>query len=332
MPDMKTHWGILATGTIAAKFTEDLRLVPDAEVVAVGSRTAAAAEAFAQRYDIPRGYGCWADLAADPDVDVVYVATPHAAHYSAALICVEAGKAVLVEKPFTLDVTTAENLLAVAREQRVFAMEAMWMRCLPGIRRVAELLADGAIGQVTAVHAEFGIPGPFEATHRLRDPALGGGALLDLGVYPVSLAHLALGAPATIQATAQLTAEGVDANSGLLLGYPGGAIAALTCGMVGGTRNAASITGTDGRIDLPGPFHRPRRFTLHRHGGEPEEFETPFEGWGYHFEAAEVSRCLAAGQLESPLVPHAATLEVLAVLDAARSQLGVTYPDPAPAA
>lgn len=332
MPGMITHWGILATGTIAAKFTEDLRLLPDAEVVAVGSRTAAAAAAFARRYDIPHAYGSWAELAADPVVDVVYVATPHAAHYSAALICVEAGKAVLVEKPFTLDVHTAENLLAVARELHVFAMEAMWMRCLPGIRRVAELVADGAIGEVTAVHADFGVPGPFETTHRMRDPALGGGALLDLGVYPVALADLMLGAPGTIQATAQVTAEGVDANTGLLLGYPGGAIAALTCGMVGTTRNAASITGSQGRIDLPSPFHRPKRFTLHRQGAEPEEFETPFDGWGYHFEAAEVARCLAAGLPESPLVPHAATLAVLAVLDSARSQLGVTYPGLAPAA
>lgn len=327
MPGMTVRWGILATGTIAARFTEDLRLVPDAEVVAVGSRTAVAAQAFAERYGVPRAHGSWADLAADPDVDVVYVATVHPAHYRAALTCIEAGKAVLVEKPLTLDVPTAERLLAAARARGVFAMEAMWTRCLPAIRRVAGLIADGAIGEVATVHAEFGLAGPFEPTHRLRDPAQGGGALLDLGIYPVALANLVLGPPTTIQATARLTAEGVDAHTGLLLGHPSGAIAALTCGITGATRNAASITGSDGRIDLPGPFHCPKRFTLHRRGADPEEIHAPFEGWGYHLEAAEVGRCLRAGLVESPLVPHAATLEVLAVLDAARAQLGVSYPD-----
>lgn len=326
MPSMVTRWGILATGGIAAKFTEDLGRLADAEVVAVGSRTAAAAQGFATRYGIPRAYGTWAQLADDPDVDVVYVATPHSAHLPAALRCIEAGKAVLVEKPLTLDVPSAQRLLSAANERGSFVMEAMWMRCLPAIRRIVELLADGAIGQVTAVHADFGLPGPFLATHRLRDPALGGGALLDLGIYPVSLAHLALGAPETMQATAQLTEEGVDANTGLLFGYASGGIAVLSCSLVGATRNAGSITGTDGRIDLPPQFYRPGRFTLHRHDAEPEEFEFPIEGWGYHHEAAEVARCLAEGATESPLVPHRTTLEVLTTLDAVRAQLGVAYP------
>lgn len=327
MHRMAVRWGILATGTIAAKFTEDLALVPDAEVVAVGSRTAASAQAFAQRYGIPRAHGSWASLATDPDVDVVYVATPHPAHYPAALACVEAGKAVLVEKPFTLDTTSARGLLAAARDRGVFAMEAMWTRCLPGIRRLGELLADRAIGEVTCVQADFGLAGPFDAAHRLRDPALGGGALLDLGIYPVTLAHLALGVPTTIQAVAALTPEGVDANTGLLFGYPSAAIAVLACSLVGATGNTGSITGTDGRIDLPSPFHRPGHLLVHRRG-RTSTIETDFPGWGYHFEAAEVNRCLRAGLLESPLVPATATLEVLGILDSVRDRLGVVYPEP----
>ena len=327
MPGMTIRWGILATGGIAARFTEDLRLLPDAEVVAVGSRTPVAAQAFAQRYDIPRAHGSWTDLAADPDVDVVYVATPHSAHYPAALTCIEAGKAVLVEKPLTLDAPAATRLLAAARERGVFAMEAMWMRCLPTILRAVDLIAGGAIGEVTSVQADFGLAGPFAASHRLRDPALGGGALLDLGIYPVSLAHLVLGVPTTVTALAQLTTEGVDDNTALLLGYPDGAIAALTCGTRGATPVVAAITGSDGRIELPGPFYCPQSFTLYRRdAATAEEIRVPFDGGGYHFEAAEVGRCLAAGLLESPLVPHATTIEVLDILDTARAQIGLAYP------
>ena len=159
----------------------------------------------------------------------------------------------------------------------------------------------------------------------MRDPALGGGALLDLGIYPITLAHLALGAPETIQATAQLTPEGVDANTGLLFGYPSGALAALTCGLMGSTGGTAAVTGTDGRIDLPGPFHRPRHLVL-RQRESVRTVAADFAGWGYHFEAAEVNRCLREGLLESPLVPLATTLEVLGVLDTVRAQLGVVYP------
>ncbi|HEY3001774.1 MAG TPA: Gfo/Idh/MocA family oxidoreductase [Kribbellaceae bacterium] len=324
-PD-RVRWGILATGWVAGRFTEDLRLLDECEVVAVGSRTLAAAEAFASRHDIPRAYGSWAALAADPDVDVVYVATPHAAHRQAALTCIDAGKAVLVEKPVTLDAGSAQELVTAARRRGTFLMEAMWMRCLPVVRRVARLIADGAIGAVTSVRADFGLPGPFDPAHRLRDPALGGGATLDLGIYPVTLAHLALGMPDTVQAVATRTPEGVDENTGILLGYPSGAVATLSCGFVGETPCTAAISGTLGRIDLPSPFYRPDRFTLHGTGAAPAVVEEPIRGWGYHFEAAEVNRCLRAGLGESPLVPASTSVAVLSILDQIRARIGVTYP------
>jgi predicted dehydrogenase len=320
------RWGILATGTIAARFVADLRRLPDAEVLAVGSRSQAAADAFARRHAIPRAYGDWAALAADRDLDVVYVATPHSAHLAAAAQCLAAGRAVLCEKPLTLDAGSARELIDTARAAGVFLMEGMWTRCNPTIRRLVELVGAGAIGPVTAVHADFGLAGPLPAGHRLRDPALGGGALLDLGVYPVTLAHLLLGRPDRIEAWASLTPEGVDQHTGLLFGYPTGSLAALTCGFVGAGRNAAVVTGQTGRIELPTAFWCPTQLTLHRPGADPAVLEAPLVGHGYGPEAAEVHRCLRAGLVESPLVPHAATLEVMTMLDGIRARIGVTYP------
>ena len=324
MTEKATRWGVLGTGGIADVFASDLTFAAGADLAAVGSRTIEAATTFADRHGFARAHGSWAELAADPEVDVIYVATPHAFHRDSAMACLEAGKPVLCEKPMTLDLATSALLVQEARVQGVFLMEAMWMRCNPAIRQIASLVASGVIGSVTAVHADFGLQGPFPADHRLRDPALGGGALLDLGVYPLNFAHLILGTPQTVRAWAQLTPEGVDETTGVLLGYESGAVAALTCSINGASRNAASITGTTGRIDLPVGFFAPRGFTVTR-GDEVEEVEVAYEGRGYHFEAAEVQRCLAEGLLESPLMPQATTLEIMNLMDTIRDEVGVSY-------
>jgi predicted dehydrogenase len=322
----RVRWGILSTGAIARAFVADLRLVPDAEVVAVGSRSQDTADRFAAQHAIPRAYGSWRALAEDPGVDVVYVATPHVAHHAATLTCLRAGKATLTEKPFAIDLAQARELVEAARSAGVFLMEAMWTRCFPVIHTVAGLLADGAIGTVVDVHADFGVAGRFGPTHRLRARELGGGALLDLGVYPVTLAHLVLGAPDEVTAWARLTPEGVDENTGMLFGYRSGALAALTCSITGDTGRRAVITGTGGRIELDRDFFRPTGYTLHRGYREPpQRVEAPVEGQGYHFEAAEVHRCLREGLTESPVVPLAETLAVMATLDAVRDRIGVRY-------
>jgi predicted dehydrogenase len=321
----RTRWGILATGGIATSFVQDLKLLPDADVVAVGSRSAESAQAFAAKHEIPRAYGSWRDLADDGDIDVVYVATPHSAHYAATRILLEAGRAVLCEKPFTLDLTTTVELIDMARDRGLFLMEAMWMRCNPSVLRMVELIRDGAIGEVTSVHADFGVAGPFEPTHRMRAPELGGGALLDLGVYPISFAHLILGEPDHVRAWAKIGPEGTDENTGIIFGYDSGALAALTSGMLGQTALGATVTGTKGRIVLDPPFFRPDQFTLHRDGAEPEVVEVPRTGLGYLHEAMEVQRCLRAGLTESPLVPHAVTIQVMDLLDKVREQIGVSY-------
>lgn len=246
------RWGVLATGGIAATFTADLQAMPDAEVVAVASRTDASAKAFAERFGIPRAYGNWAALVADEDVDVVYVATPHSAHREATALALEAGKHVLCEKAFTINEREARELVKLARDRGLFLMEAMWTYCNPVIRRMTELVRDGAIGEIRTVQADFGFAGDFGAEHRLRDPALGGGALLDLGVYPVSFAHLLLGEPDRVQADALLSPEGVDLNTGMLLSWDSGANALLSCSLVGHHPTAATVIGTAKPDGLPG--------------------------------------------------------------------------------
>lgn len=323
------RWGILATGGIAASFTANLLDMPDAEVVAVASRTDASAKAFAERFAIPRAYGEWGALADDEDVDVVYVATPHASHRVAAGLCLESGRAVLCEKAFTLNAREALELVTLARRRGLFLMEAMWMYCHPLIRRMKALVDDGAIGDVRTVQADFGLAGPFPPAHRLRDPAQGGGSLLDLGVYPVSFAQLLLGEPSGVSARATLSDEGVDLQTGMLLSWESGAHALLHCSINAGTPVTASVTGSRGRIDIPNGFFFPDRFVLHRDGCDPEEFAASPE-YGprdsLKHEAAEVMHRLRAGDTESPVVPLDGTLAVMRTLDAVRERIGVRYP------
>ncbi|MFE6171727.1 Gfo/Idh/MocA family protein [Streptomyces sp. NPDC056464] len=333
MAEQSVRWGILATGGIAAAFTADLVDLPDAEVVAVASRRQDSADAFAERFGIPRAYGDWSALAEDGDIDVVYVATPHSAHREAAGLCLEAGRNVLCEKAFTLNAREARELVALAKARGSFLMEAMWMYCNPLVRRLKALVDDGAIGEVRHVQADFGLAGPFPPSHRLRDPAQGGGAPLDLGVYPVSFAQLLLGEPSDVTARATLSAEGVDLQTGALLSWDSGALASLHCSIVGGTATSASVTGSGGRIDVPNGFFFPDRFVLHRDGRDPEEFTAdPADGPrnSLRHEAAEVMRALRAGETESPLVPLEGTLAVMRTLDAIRDRVGVRYPGEAP--
>ncbi|HEY5835871.1 Gfo/Idh/MocA family protein [Streptomyces sp.] len=329
----RVRWGILSTGGIAATFTEALLTMPDAEVAAVASRSAESAKRFAERYGIARAYGSWAELAADDGIDVVYVATPHSAHRAAAGLCLEAGRAVLCEKAFTLNSREARELVDLARERGLFLMEAMWTYCNPLIRRLVRLIREeGVIGEVRHVSAHFGVAREFPPSHRLRDPAQGGGALLDLGVYPVSLAHLFLGEPDEIQAWARLTPERVDGNTGIVLGYRSGAVATLSCSLTADTGAPALIAGTAGRVEIPDGFFHADRFTLHRPGLAPEtvrltDVHPDPDRSSMRHEAAEAMRCLRADLLESPVVPLDGTLAVMRTMDTVRSRIGVRYPE-----
>ncbi|WP_211215364.1 Gfo/Idh/MocA family protein [Actinoalloteichus spitiensis] len=321
-PDRPLNWGIVATGGIAGTVVEDLARLPDAIPHAVSSRRLERAEEFAARHGVRRAYGDYRALLDDPDVDVVYVATPHSQHHEVSRAALLAGKHVLCEKAFTVTVAQAEELTSLARARGLFLMEAMWTRFNPLIRRLGALLADGAVGEVRSVRADFGFAVPYDPAARLWDPAQGGGALLDLGVYPVSFAHLVLGEPTELTVRGSLAANGVDAEAGLLLGYPDGRYASLGCTLVAHQTARASVVGTTGRLELADPFFNPSSLTLVTPGRDPEVFEHPIEGRGYGHQLREVHRAVRAGEVESPLMRHEESVAVMRTLVRALRGLG----------
>jgi len=315
------RWGVLGTGRIAGEFASDLALLGDQRVEAVGSRSLETARAFAGAHAVPRFYGSYQELVNDPDIDIVYVATPHSAHCPNALLALAAGKPVLVEKPFALDATEARAMVALAREKRLFLLEAMWMRFLPHIRSVQAILARGAIGEVMSVQADHGWWFERDPRHRLFAPELGGGALLDLGIYPVSLATLVLGLPDQIASTTTPAFTGVDAQVSIAMRYPGGAQALLHTTLLATVGNQARITGTLGRIEIDPIFYTPTGFTVvDRDGAVLERHERNYTGHGLRESAVEAARCLRLGLLESPLMPLDETIAILGILDTIRSQ------------
>ncbi len=269
------NWGIVGPGRIAAKVVADFAQVPGAEAVAVASRSADRAAAFAAEHGLARSYGSYGELIADAGIDVVYIATPHPQHLTIALAAIAAGKAVLVEKTFTATVAGAEQVVATARAAGVFAMEAMWTRFQPAIVAARALIDDGAIGEVRQLQADLGVDRPYDESDRLFDPAQGGGAMLDLGVYPVSFAQYFLGVPDRVEVTGSLAPTGVEWEVGLLLGYDDGRAATVLGSLRHQTPGAARIFGTEGWIDIPPRFHHPSRIVLHRKGRDPEEIVRP---------------------------------------------------------
>lgn len=320
------RWGILGTGNIANQFAKGLAALEDAELVAIGSRRAESANRFADTYNVPNRHDSYEALAADPDVEIVYVATPHVYHAENSLLCLNAGKGVLCEKPFTLNTAQAQRVIDVARQQQIFLMEAVWTRFLPHLDEAMRLVADGAIGEVTMLQANFGFRTQVDAASRLFDPALGGGALLDVGIYPVYLAHLLLGKPQEVRSLAHLGSTGVDEQAAFLFGYTGGAVAVLSTAIRADLPHTAVIAGTAGRIVLNERWWAPSSFTLQRDGHSEETITPSIIGNGYNYEAAEAGRCLRAGLLESAKLPHQLTLDVMQSMDALRAEWGLRYP------
>ncbi|OQA19429.1 MAG: 1,5-anhydro-D-fructose reductase [Chloroflexi bacterium ADurb.Bin360] len=351
-----THWGILGTGAIAQQFARGLRDLPDAQLVAVGSRTAESAERFGRAFDVSHCHADYRALAEDPDVDVIYIGTPHPFHAENTLLCLRAGKAVLCEKPFALNAAEARMVIAEARTRRLFLMEAMWMRYLPAMVQVRRWLAEGVIGEVRMVVADFGFRAPFDPHSRLLDPALGGGALLDVGIYPVSLAFMVLGTPARVTGAAHLGVTGVDEQSAWIFEYPQGQLAVLSAAVQTTMPTEARILGTKGAIHIHAPMYRPERLTLTRKG-LPEfpsrlpagikslgrtlglnhlwkrlrraggsDYHFPLHGNGYNYEADEVAHCMREGRLESAIMPLDETLVIMETLDQLRAQWGLVYP------
>jgi predicted dehydrogenase len=324
------RWGVVGPGRIAEKVVQDFAVVDGARVVAVASRSLDRARDFAARHDVERAHGSYAEIRADPDVDVLYIATPHPQHHAIALAGLRAGKALLVEKAFTATVAGAREVVDLSRQTGVFAMEAMWTRFQPAVVRLRELIADGAIGEVRSVQADLGVQREFDPTDRLFAKELGGGALLDLGVYVVSFAQMLLGDPDTVAATGSLFETGVEAEAALLLGWADGRSATLTTSLRNALPGQARVFGTAGWIDVLPRFHHPRTIVLHRAGADPEEITLPQLRDGYSHELIEVTGCVRAGRSESAVMPLADTLAVQQVLEDAAGQLGVAFAeDPA---
>jgi predicted dehydrogenase len=297
------RWGIIGTGGIARTFASDLRQIDEGVVVAVGSRSKSSADDFAAQFDVGHSYGSYEQLVADPDVDCVYVATPHPMHHENTMLALGHDKPVLVEKAFTMTGAEARDLVALARERNLFLMEAMWTRFLPHVIALRALLAEGVLGEIVTVMADHGKWFEPDPGFRLFAPELGGGALLDLGVYPVSFASMILGTPRRIQAMITPSFTGVDGQTSMLFGYDSGAQAVLTCTSLARSSTRASIVGTDARIDIEGDFYAPTSFVLTTRSGDERSFDFERRGRGLQYEALEVARCITAGETESALMP-----------------------------
>ena len=320
------RWGILGTGSIATKFATGLGFLPDAEIAAVGSRSQEGAERFGAQFNIPRRHASYAALANDPEVDVIYVSTPHPFHKENTILCLDAGKAVLCEKPFAVNAREAEEMVATARERGLFLMEAMWSRYYPAQVRARELLSAGAIGEPQILNADLGFQTKFNPAGRLFDPALGGGALLDVGVYPVSLASMIFGPPIDVTSRAHLGPTGVDERAAMILAYEGGRFAVLYTATRTNTPHEATLLGSEGMLRIGHDWHKPDRLILSKPGQPDEVIDLPFEGNGYNYEATEVMACLRAGKTESAAMPLDETIAVIRTLDTIRAQWGLKYP------
>ena len=323
--DETWRWGIIGPGRIAAQFADGMALVDDGVITAVASRSRDRAEAFAARYGIPSAYGDARELFDDADVDVVYVATPHSRHAADTIAALDAGKPVLCEKPLALSARQAAEMVDRARERGLFLMEAMWTRFLPAYVALRDLLAEGRLGEPLVVEADFGFRVQVIPDHRLFDRALGGGATLDLGVYPVQLCSLVLGTPDGVTASGSVGTTGVDELVAAALHHPGGQLGVVKAAIRVSLSCTARISCADGWIDIPAFMHRPSYLVVNGSSGA-QRIDAEFDGEGLRFQVHEVHRCLAAGLTESAVMPLDETLQIASTLDAIRAPLGVTYP------
>lgn len=324
------RWGILSTGDIAHQFASDLRHVEGAELTSVASRSLEKADRFGDEFGIPCRYGSYEDLAASDGVDMIYIGTPHPLHEANALLCLEEGKAVLCEKPLALNAAQARRMIKTAQSRGLFLMEAMWTYFFPAMQQVRTWLREGAIGEVQMVRADFCFHINFDPEFRLFSPRLGGGALLDVGVYALALADLAFGGPpSALQSTAVLGETGVDERASISLTYPGGGVASLTCASRTAMPEEAVIAGSKGWIRLPARFSQPDVVVLEREG-QCENLRFDRQGYGYVYEAKHAVQCLQAGLTESPEAPLMQSLARMETMDRIRAQWGLHYPDETP--
>ena len=321
-------WGILSTGGIADQFTRDVLRLPDHRIAAVGSRDLARANEFADRFAIKKRHGNYQDLFNDPDVDAIYVATHHPLHARDTIAALEAGKPVLCEKPFAMSYAETKAMVDTARKKNLLLMEAMWARYLPHMIRIREIIASGVLGEIVSVRADHGQWFRLDPEFRLFKPELGGGALFDLGVYPISFAHMVLGSPEKITARSTKAFTGVDGQTSIIMEYKSGAHAILNATNLAATPNRALIIGRDARIEIDRTYYAPTTFRVINHKDEIiDGWDKKYVGHGLREEAIEFARCLRAGEKESPMMPLDETLAVMASIDEVKKQIGLEFPE-----
>jgi predicted dehydrogenase len=323
---MKTvRWGILGTGKIARAFAQALKDTPGAVLAGVASRRIDSAAAFAADYGAATAYGTYQALADARDVDIIYIGTPHPMHAANALMALNAGKGVLCEKAFTMNRREAEQVVTLARAKGLFLMEAMWTRFMPALAEVRRIIASGEIGQVHHLSADLGFASTYGPEHRLFDPALGGGALLDLGIYPLSIAAALLGPVESVRAQAQMGATGVDVQTGFTLRHEGGGFSVCSCSLRARTPSELTVAGELGHVRMHTMFHKTGSISVVLADGTSRTVQTPVIGNGYAHEAIEAQRCYLAGLIESPGMTHDETLALMGVMDDIREQIGLRY-------
>ncbi len=320
------RWGIIGTGGIAHAFARDVSLLDSHVIAAVGSRNIESASNFASQYGAIKAYGSYAELVAEPDIDAIYVATPHPAHKENVIAALNAGKPVLCEKPFAVNALEASEMVATAKRNNVALMEAMWARFLPHYAQIREIISSQVLGTITTVHADHGQRLADQDIPRLVEPALAGGALLDLGIYPVSFAHMILGIPESITANGILTDKGVDAQTSMILNYANGAQAVLNTTMIVQTPCTAVIAGLNGFLEVDRTFYNPTSMRLTLYDGTVTNYPNNYTGHGLREQAVEFARVVTSGAKESPLLTWADTVAIMQILDTARAQIGLKYP------
>lgn len=320
------NWGIIGTGVIAQAFVKDLALLDGHIAHAVGSRNLETAQNFAAKFNVHRAYGSYEELVSDPTIDAVYVATPHPSHVDNVVLALNAGKPVLCEKPFAVNATQAREMIAAAQSNNVALMEAMWARFLPHYAKIREIISSGILGEITTVHADHGQRLADQNIARLVEPSLAGGALLDLGIYPVSFAHMVLGVPTKITSTAVFTDKGVDAQTSMILDYANGAQAILNTTMIVRTPCTAVVAGLNGYIEIDRTFYNPTSMRVVLFDGTITNYPLTYVGHGLREQAAEFARVIRGNELESPILTWSETIEIMEILDTVRGQIGLKYP------
>lgn len=318
-------WGIIGIGKIAEKFATDLAAVANAELHAVASNSLERAKDFAERYNAPHFYDSYESIFQTPDLDAVYIATPHTSHAENTILCLKHKMPVLCEKPFAMNLKQVQKMVEAARENDTFLMEAMWTRFIPAINKTLDLIAEGRIGKVKTIQADFGFVAPQLPERRLLNPNLGGGALLDIGIYPAYLSLLFLGYPTYIQAVSNFGDTGIDQTTSFVLGYKNEATAVLNCTLNARTRTEAYIYGENGHIHISGRFMEAKKITLYETDKKPVNFNFPRKTFGYNFEIEEVNKCLREGKKESDKMPLSMSVKLISLLDEIRQKAGIIY-------